>query len=191
MFIWIKGIIHHVLFHIINCGNENVICGIPWLEKTNPLIDWAKHTVNIPDHMDQTPDYSQKNEIVQGTSTTTPTHPNLLPREFIREKPVCPDEIFIDLLQEEKITLVINKFRNVDGNFTAVKVCKTTITTELTKEAGASEVRLLDRYQEYSSVFLEEEAHHFPPSRIYDHPINLSNSFIPKVGKVYPLTPRE
>ena len=39
MFIQIKGIIHQVLFHIINCGNENIILGIPWLEKTNPLIN--------------------------------------------------------------------------------------------------------------------------------------------------------
>ena len=37
----IKGIIHRVLFHIINCGNENVILGNPWLENINPLIDWA------------------------------------------------------------------------------------------------------------------------------------------------------
>ena len=36
IFIHIKGIIHRVLFHIINCGNENVILGTPWLEKVNP-----------------------------------------------------------------------------------------------------------------------------------------------------------
>ena len=41
-FIHIKGIIHKVLFHIINCGNENVILGTPWLEKVNPKIDWTK-----------------------------------------------------------------------------------------------------------------------------------------------------
>ena len=38
----IKGIIHRVLFHIINCGNENVILGTPWLEKINPEINWTK-----------------------------------------------------------------------------------------------------------------------------------------------------
>ena len=41
-FICIKGIIHRVLFHIINCGNENVILGTPWLEKVNPQINWTK-----------------------------------------------------------------------------------------------------------------------------------------------------
>ena len=42
IFIRIKGIIHRVLFHIINCGNENVILGTPWLEKVNPVINWAE-----------------------------------------------------------------------------------------------------------------------------------------------------
>ena len=41
-FIHIKGIIHQVLFHIINCGNENIILGTPWLEKVNPEINWTE-----------------------------------------------------------------------------------------------------------------------------------------------------
>ena len=41
-FVRIKGIIHQVLFHIINCGNENIILGIPWLEKVNPEINWTE-----------------------------------------------------------------------------------------------------------------------------------------------------
>ena len=41
-FIRIKGIIHRVLFHIINCGNENIMLGTPWLEKVNPQINWTE-----------------------------------------------------------------------------------------------------------------------------------------------------
>ena len=40
-------------------------------------------------------------------------------------------------------------------------------------------------------MFSEEEAHREPPSRPYDHAINLDESFVPKVGKIYPLTPDE
>ena len=36
LFIQIDGIIHHILFHIINCGNVNMILSVPWLEKTKP-----------------------------------------------------------------------------------------------------------------------------------------------------------
>ena len=54
-----------------------------------------------------------------------------------------------------------------------------------------TEVKLPEIYEEFSSVFSEEEAHRFPPSRPYDHAINLDDSFVPKVGKIYPLTPKE
>ena len=30
-----------------------------------------------------------------------------------------------------------------------------------------------------------------PPSRPYDHPILLDKTFVPKIGKVYPLSPNE
>ena len=40
------------------------------------------------------------------------------------------------------------------------------------------------------SIF-EEEAHRFPPSWACDHEIKLDESFVPKVGKVFPLTPWE
>ena len=191
MFIWIQGIIHQVLFHIIGCGNKNVILGTPWLEKINPTIDWAKRTVDIPDHTDRTLDYNWKNEIVQRKTTTTPTHANLLPKEYIRDKPIYANENFINYLQGENIAPSINKFKKLDGKFTAVHICKTNIATELAREAGMTEVKLPERYKEFSSIFSKEEAHCFPPSRPYDHTINLDNSFVPKVGKIYPLTPKE
>ena len=190
-FICIKGIIHRVLFHIINCGNENVILGTPWLEKVNPQINWTKQTVNIPDHTDRTLDYNRTNKIVQGNTTTTPTHANLLSKEYVREKPIYPNENFINYLQGGSIAPPTNKFKKLNGKFTAVSVNKTTIATELAREAGMTEVKLPERYEEFSSVFSEEEAHCFPPSRPYDHAITLDNSFVPKVGKIYPLTLKE
>ena len=54
-----------------------------------------------------------------------------------------------------------------------------------------TEVKLPEKYKEFSSVFSEEEAHCFLPSRPYDHAINLDDSFVPKVGKIYPLTLKE
>ena len=147
--------------------------------------------VNIPDHTDRTPDYNRTNEIIQGNTTTAPTHANLLPKEYVREKPTYADENFINYLHGENTAPPINKFKKLDGKFTAVSVNKTTIATELTREAGMTEVKLPERYEEFSSVFSEEEAHHFPPSRPYNHAINLNDSFVPKVGKIYPLTPKE
>ena len=147
--------------------------------------------VNIPNHTDRTLDYNQTNEIIQGNATTTLTHANLLPKEYIREKPTYANENFINYLHGENIAPPINKFKKLKGKFTTVSVNKTIIATELAREAGMTEVKLPERYEEFASVFSEEEAHHFPPSRPYNHTINLDNSFIPKVGKIYPLTLKE
>ena len=76
--------------------------------------------VNIPNHTDRTPDYNQKNKIVQGNTTTTPTHSELLPKEYIREKPIYANENFINHLQGENTAPPTNKFRKLDGRFTAV-----------------------------------------------------------------------
>ena len=78
----------------------------------------------------------------QGNTTTAPTHGNLLSKEYIREKPIYADENFINYLQGENTAPPINKFKKLDGKFTTVQVCKTTIATELAREAGMTEVKL-------------------------------------------------
>ena len=46
-------------------------------------------------------------------------------------------------------------------------------------------------YSSFASVFSKEATDHVPPSRPYDHEINLDDAFTPKIGKVYPLSPDE
>jgi len=36
-------------FYVIECGNEDVILGLPWLREANPIVDWATGTVELPD----------------------------------------------------------------------------------------------------------------------------------------------
>ncbi|KIN99128.1 hypothetical protein M404DRAFT_155909, partial [Pisolithus tinctorius Marx 270] len=31
----------------INCGTENVILGLPWLQENNPVVDWRMGTLSI------------------------------------------------------------------------------------------------------------------------------------------------
>ena len=134
------------------------------MEKVNPEINWTEQTVNIPDHTDRTLDYNRTNKIIQGNTTTAPTHANLLPKEYIREKPIYTNENFFNYLQGENIAPPTNKFKKSNGKFTAVSVNKTIIATELAREVGMMEVKLPERYEEFTSVFSKEEAHCFPPS---------------------------
>ena len=50
---------------------------------------------------------------------------------------------------------------------------------------------LPSEYTPYALVFLKEATDHVPPSCPYDHKINLDETFKPKIGKVYSLSPEE
>ena len=52
-------------------------------------------------------------------------------------------------------------------------------------------VLLPSEYANFAQVFSKEATDHVPPSRPYDHEINLDESFAPKIGKIYPLSPDE
>ena len=43
----------------------------------------------------------------------------------------------------------------------------------------------------YLDVFSEEKAKEFPPSRSYDHQIELKEGFVPKIAKVLPMAPKQ
>ena len=43
----IDGNVISTEFFISHLGKENIILGLPWLERVNPIIDWAKKTLKI------------------------------------------------------------------------------------------------------------------------------------------------
>lgn len=47
------------------------------------------------------------------------------------------------------------------------------------------------RYEQYSDIFQKKASERFPPSRSYDHSIDLKPDFIPSDCSVYSLTPKE
>ena len=67
------------------------------------------------------------------------------------------------------------------------------MSTDLAIQAEVAKPRktLLAEYTEYAQVFSKEATDHVPPSQLYDHTINLDDSFIPKIGKLYPLSVKE
>ena len=68
---------------------------------------------------------------------------------------------------------------------------KTTLSTELAIAAHKDEVTLPPQYSNYADVFSEQTFDTLPPRRGFDHAINLKESFMPKVAKLYPLNPKE
>ena len=70
---------------------------------------------------------------------------------------------------------------------------KLTMSTDLAMQAESTKPKrtLPAEYAEYAQVFSKEATDHVPPTHPYDHAINLDDSFVPKIGKLYPLSIKE
>ena len=58
-------------------------------------------------------------------------------------------------------------------------------------EKAKPKVTLPPEYTEFTFVFSKEATDHIPPSQPYNHEINLNESFMLRIGKIYPLSPNE
>ena len=68
---------------------------------------------------------------------------------------------------------------------------KTTLSMELTIAAQKDDVVLPPQYADYTDVFSERTFDALPPQQDFDHAIDLKESFMPKVAKIYLLNPQE
>ena len=76
-------------------------------------------------------------------------------------------------------------------SFNDEHIQKTTLSTELAIAVEKDEVVLPPQYSEYADVFGEQMFNTLPPRRSFDHAIDLKDSFVAKVAKLYPLNPQE
>ena len=58
-------------------------------------------------------------------------------------------------------------------------------------EKAKLKIALPFEYAKFASVFSKEATDHVPPSWPYGPKINLDEFFVPKIGKIYPLSPNE
>ena len=58
LFIRMGGIVHKEEFHAIKCGKDNIILGLPLLNRVNPTINWVNKHVDIHEATNQTEEYN-------------------------------------------------------------------------------------------------------------------------------------
>ena len=68
---------------------------------------------------------------------------------------------------------------------------KTTLSTGLAIATHKDKITLPLQYSAYADAFSEQTFNTLPPQRDFDHAIDLKESFMPKVAKLYPLNPEE
>ena len=191
------GIIHKEEFYAIKCRKDNIILGLPWLNCVNPTINWVNKHVDIHEATDQTEEYnlvtSNKPFTIRKAAQEPPTHPKLLPWEHEKEEPIYPDKNFVNYVRGAQYiyTKGTNRFQMVNGKLKPLTITKTSIANKLAQKTEEIQVTLPEEYTKYAEVFSEEASQRMPPSRPYNHPILLDKDFVPKISKVYPLSPDE
>ena len=65
------------------------------------------------------------------------------------------------------------------------------LATELAQQMEKPKVELPQPYADFRDVFEKKTIDELPPSRTFDHTIELNKGFSPKVAKVYSLNPKE
>ena len=68
---------------------------------------------------------------------------------------------------------------------------KITISTQLAQADKPKDISIPDFCSSFADVFSEQTYNILPPHCPFDHTIELKDSFIPKIAKVYPLNPAE
>ena len=197
LFIQMGGIVHKEEFFAIKCGKDNIILGLPWLTRVNPMINWVNRHVNIHEATDQTEEYnlatSNKPFTIRKAAQEPPTHLELLPWEHKKEEPIHLDENFVNYIRGAQYvyTKGTNRFQMVNEKLKPLTIAKTSIASKLVQKVKEIQVTLPEEYTKYAEVFSEEVSQRMPPSRPYDHPILLNKTFVLKIGKVYPLSTDE
>ena len=151
----------------MKCGKDDLILGLPWLNRINPIIDWENKHVEINDATDMTEDYNRaiyQNQPNIRTFEEEPTHPNLLPDEYLKETPLYPDEYFRNYLDGTEYIHMkkgsTTKYVKRQGKL--VDVAKVSLSGRLAQQAKEKKIELPEEYLEFAEVFSEEASQRIP-----------------------------
>jgi len=161
--IFFKGHKERMSIDVIEGQKWSVILGMPWLACHNPEIDWKTEEVQMTRCLD---------ECGKKWRTGKQTKPGWKKQEEKEKKkemrrPKTDEEIAI-------ARIVAEKEEELDEEDTIV-VRKT-------------EEMVPRRFHKYLKVFEKKDSKRMPTRKAWDHAIDLREGFVPKKGKIYPLS---
>ena len=151
-----------IRFLIPDLGHEDLILGYPWLATFEPGFSWVDGTIDM-EHL--------------------PVVVKLLNWETRLTKSTI-SQTTVELITTQKKAQIVEELE---------EECFS-ILTKLVQEAQQyqQEVKILDEYQRHWKVFSKEESHRLPPSRPWDHAIELKEGAPEAINcKVIPTTMEE
>src|SRR5487761_687860 len=135
-------------FFLTDIGENKAILGYPWFAATQPNIDWKRGWI----------DHSQLPIILRAPDAAKA---RFLPRAINQVRTLPEEQIYIGRVDIEP---------DSNKEFTPFTFGQRQEEAEPPKDTTAP---IPPQYLEFTKVFREEASHSFPPSRIWDHAIEL------------------
>ena len=149
-------------FLVTDLGHKDLILGYPWLATFEPKFSWADGTIEVEYLPVIVKSLNWETRLTKTTIATMEVEP----------------------MTTQQKTQIVEGLE--EGCFT--------ISTRLAQEAHQyqQEVKVPEEYQRHSKVFSEEESYRFPPSRPWDHAIELKEGAPEAINcKIIPTTREE
>ena len=187
---------------VTGLGNQQIILGFTWLKEMNPLIDWKKGTLEWRrwkhSVLKKQPKESKTIEyytFAQNTQqrSNQEVKPVTMTTEEDEEKCINHTR---NPLEETELSMIISTITGNTEDSIWINSKTTTATTtqteiNLKKEVLPVEKQIPEEFHEFLDVFSEEKAAQFPKPQQWDHKIEMKDTFVPKLFKMYNLTPQE
>jgi hypothetical protein len=165
-----------VPFYVTNLGQDRFIFGYPWCQDFKPNINWENSMLNGPKIKVETLLYGK----MQHVKRIIQQHQEK-EEDFVISQGVCPP--WSRVTSEE----IQSGWVKINCTNTAIEMAH-----KYAKENKKEEVNLPDKFKEHAALFSDEEASKFPPSREWDHKIELTENAPASFNcKVYPMSKRE
>jgi len=174
--IYYKGYVERMEIDVIGEQKWSVILGMPWLARHNPEIDWKTGEVKMTRCLEEC---GKQWRPVQGKSGWEKQKEEEARKEVEKKK-------------EEKE----KKKKQRKGKTAEIRrVAEEWEIWEEEEEAAKSEVEVkklvLEKFHEWIKVFGKKQSERMPTRKLWDHAIDVKEGFVPRKGKVYPLSREE
>ena len=163
----------NVRLMVLNLGQKQIILGMPWLKKWNPVIDWIAKRITIPRPISRR-DAAPLRECLPSWTNS------LVPQRYILQ--------WLGMDADLKTACCFEKW---NAWLAGESIGKVTISTQIAQETKPQEAALLDWCRDFEDVFSKKTHDKLPSHCPYDHVIDLKPSFTLKIAKIYSLNPQE
>ena len=174
--IYYKGHVERTEIDVIGGQKWGVILGMPWLERHNPEIDWKTGKVKITRCPEEC---GRQWRPVQGKSGWEKQKEEEAKEEAERKRK-----------EKEK-----KKKQRKGGAVEVRKVAEEWEIWDKEEEAAKSEAEarklVPEKFHKWIKVFGKKQSERMPTRKVWDHVIEVKEGFMPRKGKVYPLSREE